>query len=65
MATASPEDTVTQLYAEKFAEEVERLSEGSIQIQVYANSVLGGDRELLESCHDGDIPVSYTHLQEQ
>ena len=32
------------------------MSEGSIQIQVYANSVLGGDRELLESCHDGDIP---------
>lgn len=56
LATASPEDTVTQLYAEKFAEEVERLSEGSIQIQVYANSVLGGDRELLESCYDGDIP---------
>lgn len=56
LATASPEDTVTQLYAEKFAEEAERLSDGSIQIQVYANSVLGGDRELLESCYDGDIP---------
>lgn len=23
---------------------------------VYPNSVLGGDRELLESCKDGDIP---------
>ncbi len=56
LATASPEDTVTQIYAEKFAEEVDRLSGGRIKIQVYANSVLGGDRELLESCYDGDIP---------
>ena len=56
LATASPEDTVTQMYAEKFAEEVDRLSEGRIKIQVYANSTLGGDRELLESCKDGDIP---------
>ena len=56
LATASPEDTVTQIYAVKFAEEVSRLSEGRILIQVYANSTLGGDRELLESCKDGDIP---------
>lgn len=56
LATASPEDTVTQIYAEKFAEEVGRLSDGRIKIQVYPNSVLGGDRELLESCYDGDIP---------
>ena len=25
-------------------------------LSVYPNSVLGGDRELLESCKDGDIP---------
>ncbi|MBR2390605.1 MAG: C4-dicarboxylate ABC transporter, partial [Mogibacterium sp.] len=56
LATASPEDTVTQIYAEKIAEDVDRLSDGSIKIQVYANSTLGGDRELLESCKDGDIP---------
>ena len=56
LATASPEDTVTQLFAEKFAEEVDRLSGGKMQIQVYANSTLGGDRDLLESCADGDIP---------
>lgn len=56
LATASPEDTVTQIYAEKFAEEVLRLSGGRMKIQVYPNSVLGGDRELLESCYDGDIP---------
>ena len=27
-----------------------------MRIQVYPNSILGGDRELLESCKDGDIP---------
>lgn len=56
LATASPEDTVTQLFAVKFAEEVDRLSEGRMKIEVYANSTLGGDRDLLESCVDGDIP---------
>lgn len=56
LGSSSPEDTVTQIYAEKFAEEVDRLSGGSIKISVYPNSVLGGDRELLESCKDGDIP---------
>ena len=56
LATASPEDTVTQIFSEKFAEEVARLSDGKMKIQVYANSTLGGDRDLLETCADGDIP---------
>lgn len=56
LGTASPEDTVTQIFAEKFAKEVYRLSDGTMKIQVYPNSTLGGDRELLESCQDGDIP---------
>lgn len=56
LATASPEDTVTQLFAEKFAEEVSDLSDGKMKIQVYPNSTLGGDRDLLETCADGDIP---------
>lgn len=56
LATASPEDTVTQIFAEKFAEEVGRLSDDRMKIQVYANSTLGGDRDLLETCADGDIP---------
>lgn len=56
LGTSSPEDTVTQLYAEKFAEEVKKLSNGKMKIEVYPNSTLGGDRELLESCKDGDIP---------
>ncbi len=56
LGTSSPEDTVTQIYAEKFADEVSRLSDGKMKIQVYPNSIIGGDRELLESCKDGDIP---------
>ena len=56
LATASPKDTVTQIFAEKFAEEVSDLSNGKMKIQVYANSTLGGDRDLLETCADGDIP---------
>lgn len=56
LATASPEDTVTQIYAETFASEVNRLSDGRMKIEVYPNSTLGGDRDLLESCADGDIP---------
>ena len=56
LGSSSPEDTVTQIYAEKFADEVVRLSDGKMKIQVYANSTLGGDRDLLETCSDGDIP---------
>ncbi len=56
LGTSSPEDTITQIYAEKFADEVYELSDGTMKIEVYPNSILGGDRELLESCKDGDIP---------
>lgn len=65
LATASPEDTVTQIYAKKFVEEVDRLSDGTIKIQVYPNSTLGGDRELLESCKDGDIPFAIQNTAPQ
>lgn len=56
LGSSSPEDTVTQVYAEKFVEEVSRLSDGKMLIEIYANGTIGGDRELLESCKDGDIP---------
>ena len=57
LATASPEDTVTQLFAEKFAEEVHDLSNGAMRIQVYANSTLGGDRDLLENVRGRRYPI--------
>ena len=56
LATCSTEDTITHVFAQTFAEEVDRLSGGEMEIQVYPQSTLGGDRELMESCKDGDIP---------
>lgn len=56
LATCSTEDTITHVFAQTFAEEVERLGGGEMEIQVYPQSTLGGDRELMESCKDGDIP---------
>ena len=53
LGTSSPEDTVTQIYAEKFADEVSRLSDGKMKIEVYPNSTLGGDRELLGYADQG------------
>lgn len=56
IATASPENTVTGIFANTFAQKVEELSKGELRMQVYHNSVLGGDTELLESVQCGDIP---------
>ena len=55
-ATCSTEETITHVFASTFAEEVGKLSDGKMKIQVYPQSTLGGDRELLESCKDQDIP---------
>lgn len=56
IATDSPADTVTSIFANKFAQEIERLSDGAIQMEVYENGTLGGDRELIESCKGKDVP---------
>lgn len=56
LATCSTEETITQVFATTFADEVSKLSNGTMEIQVYPQSTLGGDRELMESCKDGDIP---------
>lgn len=45
----SPKDTVTYLYAEKFAEEVYALSDGKIKIDVYTDAKLGTDRQMLNT----------------
>ncbi len=52
----SPEDAVTFIMADKFAQEIMRLSGNRLKAKVYPNAMLGGDRELLESCESGDIP---------
>ena len=56
LATASPEDTVTQIFAEAFVDKVSELSDGEIEIEIYSNSSLGSDTELFESVTCGDIP---------
>ena len=56
IANDSPSDTVTGIFTEKFVKEVKRLSHGRIHIKAYHNGTVGGDRELVESCMNGDIP---------
>lgn len=56
LGTSSPEDTVTQVYAEAFADQVNTLSGGKMEIDIFPNSTVGNDNELLESCEEGDIP---------
>ncbi len=56
LATCSTTDTITHVFATNFAEQVDKLSDGKMKIQVYPQSALGGDRELMESVKDGDIP---------
>ncbi|MBQ4045595.1 MAG: TRAP transporter substrate-binding protein [Lachnospiraceae bacterium] len=56
LATCSSGETVTNIFAQKFADYVNELSGGEMRIQVYTDSTLGTDTELMETCKDGDIP---------
>lgn len=42
----------------KFAEEVERLTEGKVKVEVYANSQLGGERDMFEGMQLGTIDMA-------
>lgn len=56
LGTASPQNTVTGIFADAFASKVDSLSSGRLKVRVYHNSLLGGDTDLIESCQCGDIP---------
>ena len=56
LATCSSGETVTNLFAQSFADYVDELSGGKMKIQVYTDSTLGTDLELMETMKDGDIP---------
>ncbi len=56
LATCSTEETITYILAKTFADKVDELSNGEMKIQIYSNSTLGTDRELMESCAESDIP---------
>ncbi|WP_312833336.1 TRAP transporter substrate-binding protein [Sedimentibacter saalensis] len=45
----SPKGSLATLYAEKFAEEVNTLSNGKIKIEVFTDAVLGNDRQMLST----------------
>lgn len=56
LANSSTEGTITNYFAERFAAHLDELSNGTMNLEIYTNSSLGGDTELLESCEVGDIP---------
>lgn len=56
LATCSSGETVTNTFAQRFADYVYEMSDGKMRIQVYTDSTLGTDTELMETCKDGDIP---------
>ncbi|MEL7648939.1 MAG: TRAP transporter substrate-binding protein [Sedimentibacter sp.] len=44
-----PRESLTYFYAEKFAEEVNALSDGKMKIDVYTDAALGNDRQMFNS----------------
>jgi tripartite ATP-independent transporter DctP family solute receptor len=52
---ASAEDTLIHALAVNFKEEVEKNSKGKIEIRIYPNSQMGGDRENFEGVQMGNI----------
>jgi len=61
-----PKDTVYYLYAEKFAEEVNALSNGKMKIDIYTDAKLGTDRQMLQTLkQDGNIDFIVQHTATQ
>nr|WP_312577021.1 TRAP transporter substrate-binding protein [Sedimentibacter sp.] len=52
----SPTDTLTYLYAKKFAEEVCALSNGKIKIEVFTDATMGADRQMLRTIIQNGYP---------
>ncbi|MBP1925284.1 tripartite ATP-independent transporter DctP family solute receptor [Sedimentibacter acidaminivorans] len=52
----SPEDTLIYLYAKKFTDEVYRLSDGKIKIEIFTDAKLGADREMIKSIIQDGYP---------
>jgi len=57
LAYAASDKTSGGAIATQFAKRVESESAGRIKVEIYPNAMLGGDRELLESCQAGDISI--------
>ncbi|MCL2399425.1 MAG: TRAP transporter substrate-binding protein [Defluviitaleaceae bacterium] len=55
LANASPEDTVTGLFSNKFARLIYEISGGAMVVDVFHNSQLGGDAEIFTNVGVGQI----------
>ncbi len=56
----APTDELYHQAAEKFAELVKKNTGGAVEIQIFPNSLLGGQRELLEGLQLGSVDITLT-----
>ena len=56
----APTDEPYHKAAEKFAELVNKNTGGEVQVQIFPNSLLGGQRELLEGLQLGSVDITLT-----
>ncbi len=56
----APTDEPYHQAAEKFAELVKKNTGGAVEIQIFPNSLLGGQRELLEGLQLGSVDITLT-----
>ncbi|MBA7527463.1 Sialic acid-binding periplasmic protein SiaP [subsurface metagenome] len=54
---SSPPNSIKQQFAEKFAEEAERLSNGKIEVKIFPSSQLGNIRDMIEGLRMGTVQV--------
>ena len=54
----APTDEPYHQAAEKFAELVKKNTNGAVEIQIFPNSLLGGQRELLEGLQLGSVDIT-------
>jgi tripartite ATP-independent transporter DctP family solute receptor len=58
LGMSTPKGSAAYLYAEKFADEVNNLSDGKIKINIYTDSNLGADRVMLQNIlNDGNVDL--------
>ncbi|MDR0379367.1 MAG: TRAP transporter substrate-binding protein [Candidatus Accumulibacter sp.] len=53
-----PEDHAVHMAVVKFADLVKKRTNGGIEIEVFANGVLGGEREMLEQVQNGVLEIT-------
>ena len=55
IANDSTDDTVTGLMTQKLKEVLEAKSKGAFKVATFPNSQLGSDREITQSCQNGEL----------